>query len=171
MSAYAYDMVQAFVSEAVKKIHSLLNSEESLSYGCGKITKSIRCLHKTYNQARSIQWLHATGKLGEDYHFFFFLGVYKLLLAIDDADITTDYYQTTIGRLKEYDQNKGSDLCEVLSCYLNNDCSVQKTADDLFLHRNTVNNKIAKASQILGKDLTLLHNRLEITLAFMLENL
>lgn len=171
MSDYDKESVHSLVQEAIKKIHSLITSKESISYGCGKITKSIRCLHKTYHQAKSIQRLHANGKLGDGYHFYSSLGVYKLLLAVDDSDITSDYCEATIGALREYDQSKGSDLCEVLSCYLRNDCSVQKTSAELFLHRNTVNNKVAKASEILDKDLSLLHNRIEISLAFMLENL
>ena len=170
VSNYTVSEIHDFVNEAVIKTKTLLTKDETITYGCGKITQSIRCLYKTYNQARSIQQLQFSGKLGDQYHFYSSLGVFKLLMAINDTDVIEDYLKNTINPLREYDQAKCTDLCEVLACYLENDCSVQKTSDMLFLHRNTVNYKIAKASEIIERDMSVLHNRVEISLAFMLES-
>lgn len=45
---------------------------------------------------------------------------------------------------------------------------MKETADELFVHRNTVNYKISKAAEILCMDLSKLDSRLQLLLAFML---
>jgi len=46
--------------------------------------------------------------------------------------------------------------------------SVKATADELFLHRNTVNYKIGKAREVLYMDLSTLDSRLQLSIGFML---
>lgn len=56
----------------------------------------------------------------------------------------------------------------VLHTYLRHDGSVKAAADALYLHRNTVNYKIAKAAEILNMDLSSLDSRMQLLLNFML---
>lgn len=96
------------------------------------------------------------------------MGIYRLLIGIEDPDIITDYYKKTIEPLVEYDAKNNSDLCPVIKSYLNHDGSVKETADELFVHRNTINYKLGKVEEILNIDLQTLEARLEIKLGFML---
>ena len=50
--------------------------------------------------------------------------------------------------------------------FIRHDGSLQDTANELIVHRNTVNYKINKASEILKMDLTRLENRLQVMLGF-----
>ena len=72
----------------------------------------------------------------------------------------------TVQPLLEYDALHHTDLAGVLQCYLRHDGSLQDTANELIVHRNTVNYKINKASEILKMDLTRLENRLQVMLGF-----
>ena len=74
--------------------------------------------------------------------------------------------EDTVLPVLEYDALHNSDLSGVLQCYLRHDCSLQDTADELIIHRNTVNYKINKISEILSMDLTKMENRLQVSLGF-----
>ena len=55
--------------------------------------------------------------------------------------------------------------------YIRHDCSLQDTADELMVHRNTINYKINKAADILNMDLTRLSNRFEVAMGFLVNKM
>ena len=65
---------------------------------------------------------------------------------------TPFYYMAhpDIVRIFLYDQEHGTDLLDTLYTYLLNDSSLQKTAAVMFMHRNTVYNKLTKIEHVLG---------------------
>ena len=65
----------------------------------------------------------------------------------------------------EYDEMNHSDLVRVLQCYLANDCSVKSASQELIVHRNTINYKLGKAAEILGKNFDV---RFQLRLGFLL---
>lgn len=56
-------------------------------------------------------------------------------------------------RLQRYDEKNGTDLCQLLRCHLSCMMRVSDTARKLFLHRNTVLNRLQKIEEVLGSDL------------------
>ncbi len=58
-----------------------------------------------------------------------------------------------VAQIIRYDQENGTDLRDVLLQYLLNERNATKTADALFMHRNTVLYKIKKIESLLGDDL------------------
>jgi len=160
-----------FVEKTKEGLKMMLISEEKMSIGVGRMTKSVRCLYKSYNQARAIQKLHMSGKISQDEIFYSDLGIYRLLMGIEDLEIIKEYYYCTIGPLVDYDKANDSDLCYVLSKYLKNDGSVKDTAEELFVHRNTINYKLGKISQILDMDISSMNARVELTIALTLKDI
>ena len=59
----------------------------------------------------------------------------------------------SIVAIRRYDLAHNSDLLEVMNCYIRNSGSITKTAEDMFVHRNTVNNKVSKIKSMLPFDL------------------
>ena len=59
----------------------------------------------------------------------------------------------SIVAIRRYDLAHNSDLMEVMNCYIRNSGSISKTAEDMFVHRNTVNNKISRIKSMLPFDL------------------
>lgn len=164
-------MLEKFVCELREYASGHLRKNEDCFFGIGKTTRSIRCLNKSYAQALSIQRLQEQRKIESDRVTYANLGIYKLLLGIEDRDILVEYYNSTLQPLLEYDEVNRADLAPVLHTYLLHDGSVKAAADALFLHRNTVNYKIAKAAEILGMDLSSLDSRLQLLLSFMLHDM
>ena len=58
-----------------------------------------------------------------------------------------------------------------LRMYLEYDGSVQRVAEETFVHRNTINYQLAKVKKILGNDMKTLEDRLNLLLAFCIETL
>lgn len=158
----------AEVKEIQRDINRFLMEGESVSMGVGRLTKSVRCLYKSYNQAKAIQRLQARGKIGADKVFYTKLGIYRLLMGIEDKEIIKDYYHHMLQPLIDYDRVNQTDLCQTLQCYLNNDGSVKDTAEELFVHRNTVNYKLNKVEEILEIEMSSLAARTELIIAFKL---
>ena len=52
--------------------------------------------------------------------------------------------------LEEYDRRRGTDLCQVMVRYIICGGSVTGTAEALYMHRNTILNKLKKAEGIMG---------------------
>lgn len=157
--------------EIIDHTKSILLTNESLTIGCGKLTQSIRCLYKSYKQAKSIVNLHKTKQLDSNLIFYSDLGIYKLLMAIEDNDIIHDYYAKTIEPLLIYDKENKTDFSQTLKCYLSHNGSVKETADELFVHRNTINYKLNKIEELLDLDLSSLDARLQLTVGFMLKDM
>ena len=73
--------------------------------------------------------------------------------------------------LIDYDEQNQSELVDVLKCYLDHDGSVNRTAEELFVHRNTINYKLNKIKDILNIDLASLETRMELMLALALKEI
>lgn len=168
---YNESEVRAFIQDIYAHALQILSSGESISVGCGKVTQSIRCLWKSYKQAKSIQKLQEKSKFTEPIIFYSDMGIYKLLMSIDDHDIIEEYYDKTILPLIEYDKKNDSGLAVVLRSYLKHNGSVKETSDELYVHRNTINYKLTRISEILDMDLSQLNTRLQLSVGFMLEDM
>ena len=163
------------LSEFIKTTRAQLSlyctPNNQIHIGIGKSTKSIRCLYKSYRQAIAIQTLQENNKINKSLISYTNMGIYKLLMGIDDKEILQEYYEKTIFPLEEYDRQNGSDFAVVLRSYLNHDGSIKDTADELFVHRNTVNYKLNKASELIHMDLSKLETRLQLLIGFMLKDM
>lgn len=168
---YEETALDSFIKDLKNYCKTYLPDTERYTLGIGKCTKSIRCLYKSYNQAVAIQKLHENNQIDKALISYSKMGIYKLLMGIEDKEVLTEYYTNTILPLQEYDQKTESDLTDVLRCYLSHNGSVKETADELFLHRNTVNYKLNKAGEILNMNLSSLDARLQLTLGFMLKDM
>lgn len=162
----------AGVKESLINYFTLFSDKSESKYmGIGRLTQSVKCLYKSYNQAVAIAKLHINGKINPSLTAYSDMGAYKLLMGIEDSDIIIDYYNKTLSPLIDYDEKNNTNLCEVLRVYLDNNGSVKETADIFFVHRNTINYKLSKISEILDVNLSEFNVRFQITLAFMLQDM
>lgn len=96
------------------------------------------------------------------------LGAQKILLSVDDTQILADYMKDTLGPVIRYDEENQTHYLSLLKRYLDQNGSVQKVAEELFVHRNTVNYQLNKIKKILGCDLDTMEKRFQIMLAFQI---
>jgi len=98
------------------------------------------------------------------------MGLYKLIVSVNDNDILNELYSESLGVLEEFDRKNGTDYMTTLRCYLEYNSSVQEVARVTFVHRNTVNYKIKRIREILKCDFDY-ENKLKLMLAFFIKDL
>lgn len=101
----------------------------------------------------------------EDKRQHIFFGENYLIYSIIDlcvqryleSEINTDILYLThpaVTMLTRYDREHNSDLRDVLFHYLLNDCNVLTTANSLYMHRNTISNKVNQIKKLTQLELS-----------------
>lgn len=93
------------------------------------------------------------------------LGIEKIILASDEA-ILRKYYDETIGKLKQYDEENNTNLFVFLKEYLEQDASPQAVSEKLYIHRNTVNNYLKRIEKILEINTFGLEEKMKLLVAY-----
>lgn len=149
--------------------------KEQIFVSVSKQISGIRQIYKSYQFAEKMSDLLCVCQVpgeqstdGGKIIFYKDLGIYRVLLTLTDKEAIKEYLAATVAPLYEYDEMNHSDLVRVLQCYLANDCSVKSASQELIVHRNTINYKIGKAAEILGKNLSDFDVRFQLRLGFLL---
>lgn len=115
--------------------------------------------------ARCTDLLVALGRTGEGAAVAD-LGFLTLVVG-EHADIDA-FLARTIGAIEDYDTHRGSDLLGTVAAYFDCHGSPAATGRHLSLHINTVNQRLARVSSLLGDDWREPRRALEIQLALLL---
>ncbi len=96
------------------------------------------------------------------------LGAYKYLVRVPPGEAPRDRHFDAVVALVEYDQRRRSSLVATLAEYLSSRCSVSTSARALYIHPNTLRQRLARIEKVSGLDLSsedLLSLELAINLA------
>ncbi|TMC20597.1 MAG: histidine kinase, partial [Chloroflexi bacterium] len=93
------------------------------------------------------------------------LGVYRYLYKIARMDDLRDMYQDQVGRIANYDRRKGTDLLDTLETYLECAGNLTKTSGQLFVHRNTLIQRLERLQSLCDIDLQERSNWLTLQVA------
>ncbi len=167
-SNYSEEEIKAIM---LKIIMLLRMKEYKFFVGSSVNHLGMQKLSQAYVQAKKVVNLSGRKGWGNIMIQYSELGVYQLLLAIDNKETIKAYYNDMLGKLEENDQNNGTDYLDFLNAYLNSNCNINDTADALFIHRNTVVYKIKKINELLDCDLSDIEVRVQLYLAVMVRNI
>lgn len=103
--------------------------------------------------------------------FFEEMGVYQILFSIEDKNILKNMYNQLLSVLIEYDKKHHSELEQTLYHYLINDGNQQAMAKNLYMHRNTINYRMAKIKELLECDLSSFEEKMPYMLAFYMKKM
>lgn len=78
------------------------------------------------------------------------LGIYKVILPFCEDEAMRDFARTYIKQIEDYDLETNSNLLETAIAYVLNDGDLQKTADYMIQHKNTIRYRLKNVSNILG---------------------
>lgn len=87
------------------------------------------------------------------------LGIYKLLVNVKNNELLLEMYQSIMGKLLDYDKDNGTEYCTFIDKYIECDGSTRRVSEELFIHRNTVNNYLNRIEEILDMDITSWENK------------
>jgi DNA-binding PucR family transcriptional regulator len=96
------------------------------------------------------------------------LGVYGLLLSASGQGEVDRFVSRTVGPLLDYDRDRGSELVRTLLAYYGSGGSLTRTAQELFVHVNTLYQRLERVTQLLGNGWRSGDGALQVHLALQL---
>lgn len=160
-----------FSDDEIESIAEKIQSEKEryislykLYVAVSKTNNKLKSLPKTYQIV--LRMLRLAVRANMTPMFYDRLEVKKLILAVDDISLLESIYNENLKKLEVYDRDNGTDYMSFLRLYLKYDGSVQRVAQETFVHRNTINYQLAKIKKILGNSLKTFEERFKIILAF-----
>jgi DNA-binding PucR family transcriptional regulator len=122
--------------------------------GVGECCERVKEFPRSYRQAKLALRLPATAEWDDRSIRFDDLGVYRLLVGIEDLSEVERFVQHWLGDLLAYDEQRRSELVRTLSHYLARGGNYELTAEALIVHRNTLKYRLQRIRQIGGLDLS-----------------
>lgn len=86
----------------------------------------------------------------KDYMLYENLGIYKVILPYCCGEIMKDFSREYIKPIEDYDLETKGNLLETAISYVLNDGDLQKTAEAMIQHKNTIRYRLKNISNILG---------------------
>ncbi|KXF48492.1 hypothetical protein AXA44_28820 [Rhodococcus sp. SC4] len=117
--------------------------------GVSKARVGVRGLRLGYFEARNAL---AEGH-GVHVHRIQDLATALLIASIEAGMPLRDLAAEALAPLLEYDRKNGTSLVTTLRCYLAEDCAPAATATALFVHRNTLRNRLRLIEELTGRDI------------------
>lgn len=154
----------AFQAEATRRLPGAV-----VSVGIGQPAPDPLDLHASHTQARQAlsvgRWAHGPGRLTP----FDELGIDRLLVALPASDVAS-FCDVTLGSLEAYDGAHGTSLVATLEAFLATR-NAALVARQLYLHYNTLKNRLSKIEDVIGPFLDDPDQCLSLSLALRLRRL
>ncbi len=99
------------------------------------------------------------------------LGVYQLILRLEDRETLLAFSGHILGALLDYDERNRADLIKTLEAFFACHGNLSKTAEKLIVHRNTLLYRMNRISEIADMDLNRPETRLGVHLALVIRQL
>lgn len=122
-----------------------------IEFGVGSFSDSVDYLHKVYQEAKMALELGRNFELGYPCYFTE-MGVLKFVFAQPAFELQ-EFTQRVLGDLFAYDRENETDLVHTLSTYFTARIQIPECARLLFVHENTLRNRLKKIEQLTGFDL------------------
>lgn len=98
------------------------------------------------------------------------LGVYRLLLQVDQPDELIEFMHGMLAPLHAYDERRDTTLVETLRAFLRCGCNATTTGEELIVHPNTISYRLHRIEELLGVDVHDPQALLRIQLALVIED-
>lgn len=102
--------------------------------------------------------------------FFLDLDILGILITSDPV-LLKHYYEKNLGKLENYDKQNQTMYLETLESYIHHNANTAEVADELFLHRNTVNYRLKKIESLLNIKLADINAITKCQIAFHIRRL
>lgn len=93
------------------------------------------------------------------------VSTYRMLLGLHDRSVLRRFADDILGPLRSHDRQHGTELERTLRAFLSNDAQFATTATALYVHVNTLRNRLSRIGELAGRDVTRLEDRVDLFLA------
>lgn len=140
-------------------------NEREYKFGISLVHHSHSHIKEGYKEAKRVAELKQ--KFAFESNFYEDLGIYRLLLLLNEQGYLDNYVEDYLQDLIDYDKKNDSNLFETLRIYLECGGSKKETADRLFIVRQTLYHRLEKIESIMGENFMSPLNRIALEVAIM----
>ncbi|MGO4730937.1 PucR family transcriptional regulator [Paenibacillus sp. 2KB_22] len=133
----------------VKRFASRNLKQVMIHVGFGKLRSRLTSLPESLQEAYQVIEVSRSVDRMEHVHFYERMGIYQMLKALPQSFLQP-FVQDHLGMLIEHDQTHHLRLVETLDAYLQNFGSKRDAAAQLFIHRQTLYNRLEKLEELMG---------------------
>lgn len=144
-------------------------AELLISVGLSRPAARLGELGSAYSDAQKAVRMGRRAYGGGNVYDYRKMGVYRLLFTHNDIDSLREFYEDYLAPLVQYDQKHGSDLVHTIEAYYQNNGNTLATAEQLYIHRNTLNYRLKRASETLGFNVDDVERKLCVSLALQIK--
>jgi PucR family transcriptional regulator, purine catabolism regulatory protein len=123
---------------------------------------------RVYREALQAMDVGERLKIGRQIVEFNSLGVYQLLTELETIPAVEDFASQIIAPLAAYDKEHRGSLVQTLEAYFDHHGNISRTAENLFVHRNTLLYRMDRIQELTGQDLNNSNMRLALHLSLKL---
>lgn len=153
--AQALEMLHAKVKERLNGLRLLV--------GVGNVYTGLKMAVASYREAVNALSLHLCCK--KDTIFFEDLGIFKLLLNLNDTKMLQSFVHGHLGALIRYDEAKNSNLLLTLKVFLECEGSKKAAARKLYIVRQSLYYRLEKIRELLGYEFMDTEHRITLIVA------
>lgn len=167
ISAENNDQRKKYIAEISKILqnYNLINSCEFLA-GVSRLYNKLPDMPRAYEEGRMA--LRYCMKVTSEKRICAFeeMGIMQFLISKRDKEAILEYCSELLKELYENDAAEQTEYVRTLWIYLKNNNNLVKTAQVLYIHRNTLVNRINKIQSIIGKDINSVEVKMEYLNAY-----
>lgn len=142
-------------TDKIKELYRFIEKQlGTLKLAGGTIKSGLEDSHIGLQEAiRTYDMIDSMKKNKENIMFYEDLGIFGLLYDLNETTVFENYYNGIFQNIWTYDQNNEGHLFETLECYFKNDCNKLKTAEELYIHENTLRYRLHQIEDVMECDL------------------
>jgi sugar diacid utilization regulator len=146
-------------------------SARPVRIGVGRLARKLSDFPVSYREAEEALFIASLTDGGKIVRHYNDLGVWRLILRIEDHTELQRFADYYLNPVVEHDQNQQTGWLRTLEIYLHHNGNLRATARALNLHRNTITYQLEHISRLLQKDLGDPEVRLSIQIALKIRKL
>lgn len=156
-------IIEEHLKKVAKKLDEVFKGEATFYFGVGRTQKDLKDLRVSYKEA--LLSARVSEQMNKIITFHDQLGVIELLFELRNFPSLKRFNNRYLNPIREYDQKNQGELLKTLQAYFTNNLNLKNTAEELFIHKNTVNYRLHKIQKITGLDLKNSENQITLHLA------
>ncbi|PZT54235.1 PucR family transcriptional regulator [Paenibacillus silvae] len=154
------------ITQHIKRFAGTNLKQVEIHAGFGRLRNQLTPLKHSLQEAYQVIEVARSVKPMKHVHFYDRMGIYQMLKAMPPS-LLQSFAMDHLGVLMEHDRNHQLRLVETLHAYLTNFGSKRAAAAQLFVHRQTLYNRLEKLEELLGSDYMQQDKRLCLEMALL----
>lgn len=164
--------VEQFLSDSLGKLEAHVTEGRQVIAGYGRDYKSYTDIVKSYREAlHALKIKKLFPQENEGVHGYHELGIYRYLLQLKQWEEEQGYQNERLEKLRQYDRENQTTLLTTLETFLDAAGKVNKTAERLHIHINTLSYRLRRIEEIMRVDLDNMNQRAALYLELKIAKL